>query len=104
MWSSGVLSTALSSLMANQLALSVASNNIANAGDPDFTRRRLLTVPAGSDSVDLSSKAKELDRLANAIDESRTERFNKVREALESGTYQVSARGIAQKLIDANKK
>ena len=34
MWSSGALSTALSSLMANQLALSVASNNIANVGDP----------------------------------------------------------------------
>ncbi len=49
MWSSGVLSTALSSLMANQLALSVASNNIANAGDPDYTRRRLVTAPAGSD-------------------------------------------------------
>ena len=61
-------------------------------------------VTAGSDSVELSSKAKELDRLANAIDESRAERFNEVREALESGTYQVSARGIAQKLIDANKK
>ena len=50
MWSSGVLSTALSSLMANQLALSVASNNIANAGDPDYTRQRLVTAPAGSDS------------------------------------------------------
>ena len=49
MWSSGALSTALSSLMANQLALSVASNNIANAGDPNCTRRRLVTVPAGSD-------------------------------------------------------
>ena len=49
MWSSGALRKALSSLMANQLALSVASNNIANAGDPDYTRRRLLTAPAGSD-------------------------------------------------------
>ena len=61
-------------------------------------------VPAGSDSVALSSKAKELDRLANAVDQSRAERFNKVREALESGTYRVSARDLAQKLIDANKK
>src|SRR2546427_9672587 len=49
MWSSGALSTALSSLMANQLALSVASNNIANAGDPNCTRRRLVPAPAGSD-------------------------------------------------------
>src|SRR2546428_6296570 len=49
MWSAGALSTALSSLMANQLALSVASNNIANAGDPNYTRGSLLTAPAGSD-------------------------------------------------------
>jgi flagellar biosynthesis anti-sigma factor FlgM len=61
-------------------------------------------VSAGSDSVALSSKAKELEELASTIDDSRTERFNKVREALESGTYQVSAKDIAQKLIDANKK
>jgi negative regulator of flagellin synthesis FlgM len=61
-------------------------------------------VPTGSDSVDLSSTAKELDQLASTIEDSRTERFNKVREALESGTYQVSAKDIAQKLIDANKK
>src|SRR5438034_3579250 len=32
-----------------QLALSVASNNIANASDPDFTRQRLLTQPSGPD-------------------------------------------------------
>jgi len=61
-------------------------------------------VSTSSDSVALSSKAKELEELASTIDESRTERFNKVRKALESGTYQVSARDIAQKLIDANKK
>jgi flagellar biosynthesis anti-sigma factor FlgM len=61
-------------------------------------------VSTGSDSVALSSKAKELDQLASTVDQSRAERFNKVREALESGTYQVSAEDIAKKLIDANKK
>ena len=61
-------------------------------------------VPAGSDSLALSSKAKELDQLANTVEESRTERFNKVRDALEAGTYRISAKDIAQKLIDANKK
>ena len=44
-----VLNSALKSMTANQLALSVASNNIANAGNPEFTRQRLLTAPAGSD-------------------------------------------------------
>jgi len=61
-------------------------------------------VSTSSDSATLSSKAKDLDRLANTVEESRTERFNKVRDALESGTYQVSATDLAQKLIDANKK
>jgi len=61
-------------------------------------------VSTSSDSLALSSKAKDLDRLANTVEESRTERFNKVRDALESGTYQVSATDLAQKLIDANKK
>ena len=61
-------------------------------------------VPAGSDSVELSSKASELNRLANTIEQSRTERFNQVRAALEAGNYQVTAEDLAQKLIDSNRK
>ncbi|HYR85251.1 MAG TPA: flagellar biosynthesis anti-sigma factor FlgM [Terriglobia bacterium] len=61
-------------------------------------------VSSGSDSVALSSKAKEMDQLSATIEESRTERFNKVQQALESGTYRVSARDIAERLIDANQK
>jgi flagellar biosynthesis anti-sigma factor FlgM len=88
--------------------------NISNVGvdraqgtqPSDSTRHsgKDQNIPVGSDSVELSSKAKELDRLASAIGESCVERFNKVSEALESGTYRVAARDIAQKLIDANKK
>jgi len=94
--------------------MSIDRVNISNAGidraqgtqpnDPTRNSGKDRNVPAGSDSVALSSKAKELDRLANAIDQSRTERLNEVREALESGTYRVSAKDLAQKLIDANKK
>ena len=94
--------------------MSIDRVNISNVGvdraqgtqPNDSTRRsgKDRNVPAGSDSVDLSSKAKELDRLVNAIDQSRAERLDEVREALESGTYRVSARDLAQKLIDANKK
>jgi flagellar biosynthesis anti-sigma factor FlgM len=61
-------------------------------------------VPTGSDSVELSSKAGEMNRLANTVDQSRTERFNKVRAELEAGKYRVSAEDLAKKLIDANKK
>jgi len=43
------LNSALKSLMANQSAMSVASNNIANANNPDYARQRLLTRPAPPD-------------------------------------------------------
>ena len=58
----------------------------------------------GSDSVAFSSKAKELEQLAGAVDQSRIERYNAVLDALKSGTYDVSAAEIAQKLIEAYKK
>jgi flagellar biosynthesis anti-sigma factor FlgM len=61
-------------------------------------------VSTGSDSAAFSSKAKELDRLSSTIDDSRSERLNQVRQALESGTYRVSARDVAEKLIDSNMK
>src|SRR5688572_18822349 len=44
---SGVTNTALKSLVMNQLALSVAANNIANAQSPDYTRQRLVIAPSG---------------------------------------------------------
>lgn len=46
---SAVLNSALKSMNANQLGLAVASNNIANASNPDYTRQRLVTVPSQSD-------------------------------------------------------
>ena len=47
---SAAMNSALKSLTANQIALSVASNNIANANNPDFTRQRLMTTPSAPDS------------------------------------------------------
>ena len=61
-------------------------------------------APEGSDSVAVSSKAAELNKLASAVDQSRTDRLNHVRAQLDSGTYKVSAKDLAAKLIDANRK
>jgi flagellar biosynthesis anti-sigma factor FlgM len=58
----------------------------------------------GSDSVAVSSKATEINRLSSQIDQSRTERFNKVHAELEAGNYKVSANNLAEKLIDTNSK
>lgn len=48
-----VMNSALKSMAANQLALSVASNNIANAETPDFSRQRLVLAPSGPDGGNL---------------------------------------------------
>ena len=61
-------------------------------------------VSSASDAVNLSSKAKDIERLTASLEESRAQHLNRVREALESGTYDVSAEDIARKLIDANRK
>ncbi|PYS51043.1 MAG: hypothetical protein DMG13_19490 [Acidobacteria bacterium] len=50
------------------------------------------------------SRMKELDRLSTQIAQSRTERLNEVRQKLESGTYRVSAKAVARKLIESNRK
>ena len=61
-------------------------------------------VQARTDSVALSSKAAEMNKLAKTVEDSRSERLDKVRAQLEAGTYKVSAKDLAKKLIDANKK
>ena len=40
-----VISSALSSLQANQLGISVTSNNIANANNLNYSRQRMITTP-----------------------------------------------------------
>jgi flagellar hook-associated protein 1 FlgK len=42
-----VMNSAMNSLIANQLALSVASNNISNAQTPGYSRERVDLTPAG---------------------------------------------------------
>src|SRR5690349_24777177 len=51
-----VMSSALKAMNANQLALSVASNNIANAQTPGFTRQRLARAPSGPDGGALGTR------------------------------------------------
>ena len=94
--------------------MSIDRVNISNAGidrsqatqQNELVRNSEKTskVSTGSDSVAFSSKAAEMNRLANTVDQSRTKHFNKVRAELEAGTYQVSAEDLAKKLIDANRK
>jgi flagellar hook-associated protein 1 len=41
-----LISSALSSLQASQFGITVASNNISNAQNPEYTRQRLVTTPS----------------------------------------------------------
>lgn len=95
--------------------MSIDRVNISNQGidrlqgaqQADLTRsnsKNQTGSTGGSDSVAVSSKAAEMNRLSNAVHESRSERLNQVRAQLEAGTYNVSAEDVAQKLIDANTK
>src|SRR5206468_10470806 len=43
-----IMNTALRSMQASQLGISVASNNISNAQNPEYTRQRLVTTPGAS--------------------------------------------------------
>lgn len=65
---------------------------------------REQTSPAARDSVALSSKAKEIDRFASLIEQSREQRLNELRQRLENGTYYVSGNDIAQKVVEFNGK
>ena len=62
------------------------------------------TVQTGTDSVALASKGAEMNRLAKTVEDSQSERLDAVRAQLESGTYRVSAKDLAKKLIDSNRK
>ena len=94
--------------------MSIDRVNISNQGidrsqstpqaDSTRTTGKDQNVSGGSDSAAFSSKAAEMNKLANTIDQSRADRLNKVREELEAGTYNVSAQDLAKKLIDSNSK
>jgi len=54
------------------------------------------------DAISLSDNARNADRLATMMNNSRNSRLDAVREAIANGTYQVSGADIASKLIDFN--
>jgi flagellar hook-associated protein 1 FlgK len=71
----GALNTSKSALVAQQMAISVTSNNIANASDPNYTREVANTTP-GVDTnlgngitigsgIDLQSVSRQIDQALN---------------------------------------
>jgi len=56
------------------------------------------------DSIALSSTAKDVDRFAGLVGQSRQDRLDQVQQMINSGTYNVSGKDIAAKLIESNRK
>jgi negative regulator of flagellin synthesis FlgM len=56
----------------------------------------------GKDEVQISAQAKELQRireLANQLDPGRTEHVERIRRALDGGTYDVSGRAVGDAIV-----
>ena len=62
------LDTAVKALRAHQLAVDVASHNIANAQTPGFSRQRVLLRPIGLDGSDHYSRDNLLGRAGYGVD------------------------------------
>lgn len=72
--------------------------------EADKSGARQTTGPtqAGKDEVRISAQAKELQRireLANQPDPERTEHVERIKRALDSGTYDVTGRAVGDALI-----
>ncbi len=65
-------------------------------------RKAAVRTQVGKDEVQISARAKELQRiqdLANQPDPERTEHVERIRRALDSGTYDVSGRAVGDAVI-----
>ena len=62
------LDTAVKALRAHQLAVDVASHNIANAQTPGFSRQRVLLRPIGIDGSDHFTRDNLLGRAGMGVD------------------------------------
>ncbi len=65
-------------------------------------RQAATRAQVGKDEVQISAQAKELQRireLTNQPDPERTEHVERIRRALDSGTYDVSGRAVGDALI-----
>ncbi len=72
------LDTAVKALRAHQLAVDVASHNIANAQSPGFSRQRVLLRPIGLDGSDHFSRDALLGRSGFGVDASDVNRVRDV--------------------------
>jgi negative regulator of flagellin synthesis FlgM len=65
-------------------------------------RQAAARTQVGKDEVQISAQAKELQRireLANQPDPERAEQVERIRRALDSGTYNISGRAVGDAIV-----
>lgn len=70
--------------------------------DSKGARQAAASPAAGKDEVQISARAKELQRiqsLVNEPDEARAQRVEHIRQSVDSGTYDVSGRKIGDAIL-----
>ena len=78
----------------------LGSNGTEELRPTSHSRQSQTTVT--DDSVSLSDSARNADRFASLVNDSRNSRLDAVREALANGSYRVAGRDIASRLIELN--
>ena len=73
-------------------------------GTRDVQSTDQVQTSSQRDTIALSGRAMEIDRLAGLVRQSHDERITQIRQMLESGTYRVSSEDVARKLIQRNWK
>ncbi len=66
------------------------------------SRQAAIRTQVGKDEVQISAQAKELQRirkLANQPDPGRAEQVERIRRALDSGTYDISGRAVGDAIV-----
>lgn len=74
--------------------------NVNNTRKSDFSKKNNLR----GDTFEISQKAKTFQLVKNTVSSAsdiRVDRVEKLRQAVEEGSYSVSARDIANKLVDS---
>jgi negative regulator of flagellin synthesis FlgM len=70
--------------------------------DGTGSRQAAARTQLGKDEVQISAQAKELQRireLANQPDPGRAEQMERIRRALDSGTYDISGRAVGDAIV-----
>ena len=82
-----------------------ANNAINRAGDSTNVKKNdgLEGGPSSSDNVDISSRARQMNRaksLLDSVPDVRTEKVGKLKSDIERGNYHVDAGKVAERMIE----